>query len=118
MTLPMVCSNGAVATMTRGALQVRPKSRVNDSRVGPVTTCRPVGPPSMRSQTWYAEPGRVGLAVTEFLSLMNSIDVSAITGVVLRQVRPPSYEVVATMALRGVLASKVSALPYATPAGP
>src|SRR2546421_8797412 len=114
----MVCWNGAVLTIARGALQVRPPSRVSESIVGPVTSRVPSGLDCSRSQTWYARPGRVGSAVTEFLSLKNVNSVSAITGVVLRHVRPPSYEVVATTALRGVVWSKLSALPYTMPSGP
>jgi hypothetical protein len=56
-------------------------------------------------------PGRTGSAVTEFLSLKKRTSVSAMRAVVFRHVLPPSYEVVAATALRGVVASKLSALP-------
>ena len=52
MVLPMVCWNGAVVTMTFGVLQVRPKSRVIDSTVGPVEEQQPSGRETRRSQTW------------------------------------------------------------------
>src|SRR5689334_17153089 len=108
--LPIVRPNWGGWTIARAALQVRPKSRVVDIIAGLLTN-RPSASRVNRSHTWYAEPTRTGSAVTAFLSSMNSGSVSAITGVVLRHVLPPSYDVVATTALRGVSASKLNALP-------
>src|SRR5206468_3959098 len=82
---PMVSANWAGCTITLGVLQVRPKSRVNDIIAG-LSTNRPSGVVVNLSHTWYADPTRTGSAVTEFLSLKNSSDVSAISSVVLRQV--------------------------------
>src|SRR5438270_180862 len=54
----MVCWNGAVLTMTCGAPQVRPPSRVTDINVGPVTNSLPSGLDCSRAQTGYARPAR------------------------------------------------------------
>src|SRR2546430_6054335 len=90
MMLPMVCSNWPVFTMMLGVLQVRPKSWVTDSSVGPVSTTVPVGPPSSRSHTEYAVPACTGSAGIEVFLLKKWMLVSFISTLGGGPGRPPS----------------------------
>src|SRR5439155_9412046 len=100
------CRDG-VLTITFGELQVEPPSVVSENMAGPrnAAVCSsasglPFGS-SSRSQTTYASPAFVGLAVTDSLSLKNWKlgALSAMMTLRFCQVLPPSADVAAATAL-------------------